>query len=205
MFSDVNAEVLPKETLQSLALLQLPNGKTVYRASMGAETKGSHDHHGPSANTQRNARFDGIAKEKAAFYLDASSGESATLTDEQVAIALATHYLSLPETAIISVQKITRFGQGYDFRNKRLPVWQVSFNTPSIDTLYIDVASGVLVDSSNKASRAEGWAFSTLHKWNFLTPLTGREVRDGLIVTVLTLVLLVSVLGVAMHRARMRR
>jgi hypothetical protein len=183
---------LPTKPLQSVALLSLPDGRVFYRASEAVvPAPSSSDPH--AAHTQRQARFDGMPKEQAAHYMDALTGAPAHMTDEVLARALANQYL--PAAAIVKTQKLNRFGEGYDFRNKRLPVWRVDLATPEADTLYIDASTGVLADRSTRASRLEGLSFSTLHKWNLLTPLLGRPGRDGLMVAVLSLVLVLGWLG----------
>src|SRR5690606_1145143 len=101
-----------------------------------------------------------------------------------------------------SVEKITRFGAGYDFRNKRLPVWRVEVDATPWNVLYVDVASGVLVDRSSTGSRLENLSFSFLHKWNFLVMPLGRENRDLLLALVLGLTLLLGLLGLRMKLAR---
>ena len=92
----------------------------------------------------------------------------------------------------------TRFGAGYDFRNKRLPVWRVDYDSANGDMLYIDPASGILVDRAINTERLESLSFSFLHKWNFLTPMIGRVARDGLIVFILCLALGGTLFGYTM-------
>ena len=92
---------------------------------------------------------------------------------------------------------ITRFGDGYDFRNKRLPVWRVAFRDESRRHLFIDPVTGVLVDQSRQVDRRESWVFSVMHKWNPLAVI-GRQNRDIVVVCVLLLALGFTVLGYMM-------
>jgi hypothetical protein len=158
---------------------------------------GEHDHHG--GNKIRNQRFDGIPKEQSGIYIPVSRAADVEMTDEQVARQLAMDHLKVSDSEIISVEKVMHFGPDYDFRNKRLPVWRVILATENRDILFIDVASGLLVDRVNSASRMEGYSFSVLHKWNFLAHPIGREKRDALIVIVLGLALLLALLGVGLR------
>lgn len=168
-----------------------------YRASLAEQmSESEHEHH--DANTIRNQRFDGIPKEQEGVYLALAVDEgrgAGLLTDERVARQLAMDYVHLTAESIISAEKITHFGPDYDFRNKRLPVWRIAIDNEQDDVLFIDVASGLLVDRVNGASRIENYSFSFLHKWNFLTFPIGREKRDALIVVVLSLALLLAFLG----------
>ena len=106
---------------------------------------------------------------------------------------------------IADMQLVTRYGPGYDFRNKRLPVWQVTVADADKTRLFVDPATGVLVDQSRGIDRAERLSFSLLHKWSHLTPLTGRQGRDLLIVFTLLLLLVSSAIGGTMLVKRKKR
>ena len=112
--------------------------------------------------------------------------------------------LAVSENNIKSVHLVKHFGPNYDFRNKRLPVFQVDFNTPNQDTLFIDSTSLLLVDRNTSFSRLESLSFSFLHKWNVLTPLLGRLGRDVVISIVLIAALMLTIMGVMMKTNRKR-
>lgn len=196
----VSTAALPTQALQSVSVLSLADGRLLYRGSIGAAHAGGHH----DAHAQRQARFDGIAKEQAAVYLDARTATTTDLQDEQLARLLAQQYFPAANAQLRNATKLTHFGEGYDFRNKRLPVWKVELDTPSADTLYIDVANGVLADRSNRASRREAWLFSSMHKWNPVSALTGRATRDGMIVLTLSLALILALLGWRLGKRRKR-
>ncbi|MBB3048532.1 hypothetical protein FHR99_002806 [Litorivivens lipolytica] len=150
----------------------------------------------------REARFAGRAQSGGSQYLDAQ-GEAIELDDATYARWLANQFK--PGAEIDSVTPVYRFGPSYDFRNKRLPVWQVTLNDDEATELFVDPASGVLVDQSRRIDRIERLSFALLHKWNFLTGLTGRQGRDALIVVTLLISIGMTVLGFMMllrHRAR---
>ena len=81
-----------------------------------------------------------MASEKSAFYLPLFNDSDITkvINDETVAQYWATQYLNLPEGSQLLGKKITHFGAEYDFRNKRLPVWQFDANNKNSDTVFID-------------------------------------------------------------------
>ncbi len=185
--------------LHSVALISV-GSQWYYRASVAGETPVSaseHDHH--SDHGVRQQRFNGIPREQSSLYIPVGSATEVVMTDEQVARQLAMDYLKINAADIASVEKVSRFGPDYDFRNKRLPVWRVAVNNQAADVLFIDVASGLLVDRVNQASRMEAYSFSFLHKWNFLTFPLGREKRDALIALVLLGALVLAGLGVRLR------
>jgi len=189
-------DALSDQSLHSISLITVGN-QLFYRASVAAEAPaaaGEHDHH-----QVRQQRFDGIPKEQGGIYIPLGRSADAAMTDEQVARHLAMDHLKIGEDEIISVEKVTHFGPDYDFRNKRLPVWRIAIANAAQDILFVDVTSGLLVDRVNSASRMEGYSFSLLHKWNFLTFPLGREKRDALIALVLLGALVLAGLGVRLR------
>lgn len=125
----------------------------------------------------RNARFDGVQPTGPALYVNAKNGQVWHEGDRELAHQLAEYHTGLPRDAIQRAALVTRFGHDYDFRNKRLPVWKFEYGEPLNATVFIDTATGVMVDKALNSARPEAWSFSMLHKWNFMFPL-GREVQN---------------------------
>ncbi|GAB1262751.1 hypothetical protein [Aurantivibrio plasticivorans] len=137
-------------------------------------------------------RFAGRPTEASAMYIYADSGRVSTLTDAEFSRYWALQFSGLDESLMTNQRLVTHFGPGYDFRNKRLPVWQFDFNDENGQRMFIDPVTGMLVDQNRTINRAESWSFSILHKWNMLTPLVGRQIRDVMIVAVLLLCIVSS-------------
>lgn len=146
----------------------------------------------------RKARFQGMTTEKPAIYVAATGkhqGQTSDVTDKDMAVFYARSHI--PDAQVTGQTLITHFSPDYDFRNKRLPVWRVDFNTPSSDKVFIDPATGMLIDRLDNAGRYEGYSFSFLHKWNFLRPI-GRQNRDIVIVLFLLAMMIATVVGYVM-------
>jgi len=201
----IRFDSLPDQALNHVSLMQ-HNNELYYRLSL-ASTKhlanhqpkkpGDHAQHAGSIK-QRNQHFKGNLSEHGSQYFSAANGSKAAITDQAVSIQLAKEFIASPSSVVSNSQLITRFGLHYDFRNKRLPVWQIDFDNALGDKVFIDPATGTMVDRLVNQDRYEGYSFSFLHKWNFLTPLTGRFWRDVLVVIILVLSLVLSVLGLSM-------
>jgi len=80
---------------------------------------------------------------------------------------------------------VTRFGPGYDFRNKRLPEWKIDYGAPLDVSLLVDTRTGVLADALPHRDLPERYSFSFLHKCNFPFPL-GRPLQNGAISAAVT-------------------
>lgn len=69
---------------------------------------------------------------------------------------------------IRSVEPVTKFGSEYNFTDKRLPVWKVSYPSTANDRYFIETTTGSLSKHLNTAELAENYSFSFLHKHEFL-------------------------------------
>ena len=180
--------------LNSVTLLSGPDDSLFLRGSRPAGRAGAHVH--------QRERFAGKALDGGGKLLQLTGPAIEPLNDRSLAQHFARRYLGT-EHADLSADWLTHFTGDYDFRNKRLPVWQLQHGET---LLFVDPATGTLVDRASPADRLEGSIFSQLHKWNFLVPMAGREGRDMLVVAVLGTSVGLMMLGLGMaRRAREKR
>lgn len=168
--------------------------KNLYRLSVSPVQ--SHQDQASNQNS-REKRFIGQGNEKFALYIDANNGAMVGDLDKTLISQQANELLGESTSTVLPMTLITHFGLGYDFRNKRLPVWRVEGSNG--EHVFIDPITHILVDKNNMLGRLEGYSFSFLHKWNMLTPITGRFNRDILILLTLGLIFLMASLGLLMH------
>jgi hypothetical protein len=122
-----------------------------------------------------------------------------------LALQLGEKFTGAPREAIKNVTLVTRFGPAYDFRNKRLPVWQLDFGSPVNSTIFVDTSTGVLADVTKDSAKPERWSFSMLHKWNFLFPF-GRNIQNIVVsVSVIFILIFTATLGIQMDLKRRSR
>jgi hypothetical protein len=159
--------------VSSVSLVANSSGNTFYRLELPI-SKGQLPQ---GEKAIRNARFDGVKPTENALYINALNGKIWPEGDFEWARQLAMYHTGLPISSIEKATWVTRFGLDYDFRNKRLPVWKFEFGQPLNASVFIDTATGIMVDQTLNSAKAEIWSFSMLHKWNFLFPL-GREVQN---------------------------
>lgn len=105
-----------------------------------------------------------------------------------------------PQAKVQSQEMVQSFGPFYDFRNKRLPVWQFELDNANDKMVFVDPATGIIVDRLSNADKIEGLAFGTIHKWNAVVPWVGRTTRDIMMVIVLLAAFALTGLGVYMYR-----
>jgi hypothetical protein len=187
--------------VNGVSLVAAQDGILLYRLALAPDRKG-----GPATpNAIRNARFNGVAPTGPAVYVDAATGAPWTPGDRELALQMGERFTGVGRDAIREARLVTRFGPTYDFRNKRLPVWQLDYGPPVNATIFVDTATGVLADRTADSAKPERWSFSMLHKWNFLFPL-GREAQNLIVSSVVLLgMALMAMLGLQMDLKRRRK
>jgi hypothetical protein len=181
---------LTEQKLNAVSLIQGPDNTLLYRFGLPVGQHGEHAHH--------QDRLKGIPTEKPSLYMNAATGQVAPMDDKAIALYQAEQLHGFDQALARDVQLVTRFGPNYDFRNKRLPVWQISYDTPKGDMVFMDPGTGILVDRLTNAERYESYSFSFLHKWNMLIPLIGMQARDWVVIGFLVIAFGFGVFGIAM-------
>ena len=141
----------------SASLVNRTDGGLAFRVALSAG----------SGNIDRKNKYKGLRTEGEVLYFNVTDGNRLEMNDADYAKEAMQFFVSDEPK---SQKLITHFGPHYDFRNKRLPVWQFDYNNG--DKVFFDCRSGTIVDRLKNPDRCERYSFSLLHKWNFLTPLT---------------------------------
>jgi len=173
----------------AISLVQGPDKRLYYRIAVAPMTK----------TVTREQRFAGQPQQLDGTFINAISGDNSSLTDAELSRYYAARFFGINEASLAQGKKISQFDMDYDFRNKRLPVWQF-VNNGSV--VFVDPASSTIVDVVTPAARYESWSFSILHKWNVLVPLLGRGGRDMLLSALLAAVLAMAAIGLSMKSRR---
>lgn len=187
--------------INNVSLVAADRDQVLYRLGLAP----SRDHAPGTDDAIRDARFDGVETTGPALYLDAMSGQAWPAGDRELAMQYAQRHTGIDRDHISRMALVTRFGPGYDFRNKRLPVWRVDYGAPHNTSYFIDTTTGVLADEVEQNQRPEQISFSLLHKWNFLRPL-GRNGQNGVIFGALVLAFVfMAGIGIQMDLKRRKR
>ncbi|HMH21279.1 MAG TPA: hypothetical protein VK563_05865, partial [Puia sp.] len=90
---------------------------------------------------------------------------------------LAARFSGRQEAEILSSSVITRFTNEYNFTDKRLPVWKISYATNGNERWYVETSSGKLSRSINDRDLVEGYSFAFFHKHEFMA-WGGKGLKD---------------------------
>ncbi|OQP66390.1 hypothetical protein A3860_12900 [Niastella vici] len=97
--------------------------------------------------------------------------------EEKYAAWLAAQFSHNAASSIRSVTPVTKFNDEYNFADKRLPVWKVSYNLHNNERYFIETSTGKLSARVNDSELAEGYSFALLHKHHFMD-WAGKTARD---------------------------
>lgn len=90
---------------------------------------------------------------------------------------LATQFSGHPPTEIVATIPITKFDREYNFTDKRLPVYKVSYPSNSHERYYVETSTGSLSVRVNDWDLMESYSFALLHKHEFLGGI-GKWAKD---------------------------
>jgi hypothetical protein len=176
---------------------QQQNQKTAEKKPAAMDEHAQHDN--GNQQSDREQRFKGMPQEGVISYIDLLSGKPVNWLDEQQARLIAQKALAINDNEIISSKILTHFSVTYDFRNKRLPVWELQLKNHPAKLAYIDTGSNRVIEVLGGSEIAEIWNFSILHKWNFLIFPIGREARDMLVLATIALCVLLTATGIVVR------
>jgi uncharacterized iron-regulated membrane protein len=97
--------------------------------------------------------------------------------EEKYAAWLATQFSKQPVKDVRSVTAVTKFNDEYNFTDKRLPVWKVSY-AHHADRYFVETSTGRLSVRVNDGDLREGYSFALLHKHHFMD-WGGKTARDA--------------------------
>jgi hypothetical protein len=98
--------------------------------------------------------------------------------DAKYANWLACAYSGHSTNEIKATTPVTSFNDEYNFTDKRLPVWKVSYAANHNERLYIETSTGKLASRVNDATVVEGYSFALFHKHHFMD-WGGKTTRDA--------------------------
>lgn len=97
--------------------------------------------------------------------------------EEKYAAWLANRFSRNKANSIRSVTPVTKFNDEYNFADKRLPVWRVSYKGADDARYFVETSTSRLSVRVNNSDMAEGYSFALFHKHHFMD-WGGKEVRD---------------------------
>lgn len=91
----------------------------------------------------------------------------------------------------LQLQYLTHFTESYNFSDKILPVWQVSYGQGINRTMFLDASTGEIVKKGDAYKQADALIFAFFHKHEFMS-WAGKSAKD--MSTIIGILILLSLL-----------
>jgi ubiquitin len=124
--------------------------------------------------------------------------------EEKYAACLATNFSHNAPNSIQQVTAVTKFNDEYNFTDKRLPVWKVSYGGRHHERYYIETSTGRLSSRVDDTDLAEGYSFSLFHKHHFMD-WGGKTARDASTMVWAAVQVILVVVGLVLWRKYRQR
>ncbi|MHA4807230.1 hypothetical protein ACX0G9_03960 [Flavitalea flava] len=130
----------------------------------------------PALNKPGSDRLPG-AGAKDVLYIRTDSLSVLSRGEERYAGFLATRFSGHSENEILATTSVSRFNSEYNFSDKRLPVWKISYAGHGHERYFVETATGQLSKRLDDQSLLEDYSFAFLHKHEFMS-WGGKGVKD---------------------------
>jgi hypothetical protein len=117
------------------------------------------------------------AKVPAVTYVNTNDYSILPKGEEQYAAWLASHFSRQTANPVETVTPVTKFNEEYNFTDKRLPVWRVSYAAPYNKRYFVETSTGRLAAKVDDLDLAEGYSFALFHKHHYMD-WAGKAARD---------------------------
>jgi hypothetical protein len=87
----------------------------------------------------------------------------------QYARFLASQFSGHKDGEILSATPITKFTGEYNFTDKRLPVWKISYGSNGHERYFVETSTGKLSKRLTDAEQAQDYSFAFFHKHEFMS------------------------------------
>ncbi len=188
-----NLELKPDSTWSNLSLIQFKN-KNYYQVSLLPNEEDEIKNRYIDAKTA--AITPDIEEEYVRFLANTFAKMTATKgTLPADCCEVENNESCIKNAQVVSSKYLYQFDRrDYGFVNKRLPVIQLSYDTPDKTSFYIEPSTSRLASIVTNADRTEGYSFAILHKFLFMD-WAGKNIRDLTMALSAMGVLVVSLLG----------
>lgn len=112
---------------------------------------------------------------------------------------LGRYFLGDSTSKISSVEKITAFTDQYQYVNRLLPVWKLSFQRGDQMDVYVETSSSRLANYNDTNRKIFLWVFSNFHSYAFIDKMTNNTFRYVLILIFASIVIFSSVSGLVIY------
>lgn len=139
------------------------------------------------------------ARNNGILYFSAADGSKLKDGEQLYAVYLARYFLGDSTSKIIAKEQVTSFTDDYQYVNRLLPVWKVSFGRKDKMDVYVETSQSRLANYNDTNRKVFLWLFSNFHSYAFVAKITNNTFRYILILVFASIVIFSSVSGLVIY------
>lgn len=132
-------------------------------------------------------------------YFSAADGGKLVNGEQLYAEYLGRYFLGDSTSKITSIEKITDFTDQYQYVNRLLPVWKLSFERKDKMDVYVETAQSRLANYNDTNRKVFLWVFSNFHSYAFIAKITNNTFRYVLILVFASVIIFSCLSGVLIY------
>lgn len=134
-----------------------------------------------------------------ALYFSAADGSKLNNGEQIYAVYLARYFLGDSTSVILKKEKLSSFTDEYQYVNRLLPVWKISFDRKDKMDVYVETLQSRLANYNDNNRKVFLWVFSNFHSYAFVAKITNNTIRYLLILVFAAIVIFSSLSGMLIY------
>lgn len=115
-------------------------------------------------------------------YYNASNGTLLSNGDVLYAKYLARYFIADSTSAISRTRTIDSFNREYQYINRLLPAWKISFARKDNMDVYVETSSSRLATFNPTSRKVFIWIFYNFHTWGFLDAISNNTLKTSILI-----------------------
>lgn len=133
------------------------------------------------------------------LYFSALDGSRLADGEHIYAEYLARYFLGDSTSKITNIEKVVDFTDDYQYVNRLLPVWKLSFGRKDKMDVYVETSQSRLANYNDANRKIFVWLFSNFHSYAFIAKITNNTLRYMLILVLATIVISSTLSGLVVY------
>jgi hypothetical protein len=132
-------------------------------------------------------------------YFSAADGKQLLNGEHLYAAYLGRYFLGDSISKIKSITRISSFNGEYQYVNRLLPVWKLSFDRKDKMDVYVETAQSRLANYNDSNRKTFLWLFSNFHSFAFIAGITNNTFRYIVILVFAAIVIFSTLSGLLVY------
>jgi hypothetical protein len=138
-------------------------------------------------------------RKKEISYFSAADGKQLLNGEHIYATYLGRFFLGDSSSRIKSITQVSSFNGEYQYVNRLLPVWKLSFDRKDKMDIYVETAQSRLANYNDSNRKIFLWVFSNFHSYAFIANMTSNTIRYIVILVFATIVIFSTLSGLLVY------